>query len=454
MKFAVSSTHQLACVLLASLLIAGCHRGTSSSKGVPGPEYAAIIERLTKEGVPTTPALMQEPMPAESDNAGPMYLKVAPAVNGKSHAAEDSILDNSVGLKSMPSEAQYAQIGKALVKRADVMKLIHSAVQKRGCAFVKDYSDPIHVIFPELAAMRSSARRITAESLAMAHAGHAVEAVKNQALVFKIAKHAGQEHTLISMLVRLACNSIALNGMQKIVYISHGNSLAAIRMAEEIQEHFGEPDVQTVWKKERGFQIQLFEKLRRDGPDGLKDIDEAKQDRPRNISGDKWNGFVDHNGIVLQQRMDRVVSEFKKPLWQAMPELSRIDAEADNGKDPQAFLAMILLIETNRIALKVAEGNANAAVTQLGAELIAYKANHGSYPDTLGKIVSPEPVDPTNGKPFGYRREGDGFVVFSTGVNSDFDGGEPGKVKGRFDVLFRYPLPGYIKVGVARAKTD
>ena len=453
MKFAVSSTHQLACVLLASLLIAGCHQGTSSSKGVPGPEYAAIIERLTKEGVPTTPALMQEPMPAESDNAGPIFLKVAAAVHDKSHATEDSILDNSVGLKSMPSEAQYAQIGKALVKRASVMNEIHTAAHKKACAFIKDYSDPGKFRFPELAAIRDSTRRITAESLAMAHAGHAVEAVKNQALVFQMAKHAAHEHTLIGMLVQAACNAIGLSGLQKILYVSHGNAQAAMRIAEVIQVNLGDLDLQAVWKKERGIQIQLLERCRKDGPAGLRAYNDGKHNTQVNISPDKWDEYIDHNGIVLQNRMERVVTASLKPIWQAMAELSKIDTESDKDQDPNDVIAVIALMETNRVLLKIATNNATASLTQLGAELIAYKANHGSYPASLSKIVSPEPIDPNNGKPYGYTREGDGFVVFSTGVNSDFDGGEPGKVKGRFDVLFRYPLPAYYKVGTGSAVT-
>ena len=454
MKTPLLKASRFAGLLTVSLFLAGCHRGFGGGNGSPGPEYAAIIERLTKEGVPTTPARMQEPMPAEGDNAGPIYLQVADAINDKRYAADVAILETTGGWKSILAEEQYAEIEAALSNRADLMNLIHSAAQKKGCALVKDFSDPIHVTFPELAAMRSSARQITAESLAMAHAGHAVEAVKNQALVFNIAKHAGQEHTLISLLVRIACNAIALDGMQKIVYLSQGDAEVAGRMAEEIQEHLGEPDLQAAWKKERGFEIQVFEKLRRDGPDGLKDVDVSKQGKARNISSENWNGFVDHNGIVLQKRMDRVVAACKKPLWQAMPELSKIDAEAESGNDPQAFLASMLLADTTSYARKAAQNNALVAVTRLGAKLIVYRAKHGSYPSALRKIESPEPVDPTNGKRYGYSREGDGFVVYSTGADGDFDGGEPGTVKGRFDALFRYPLPAYVKVGVSRRKTQ
>ena len=56
-----------------------------------------------------------------------------------------------------------------------------------------------------------------------------------------------------------------------------------------------------------------------------------------------------------------------------------------------------------------------------------YCMKHGAYPDSLDALV-PEfldklPLDPFSGKPYVYRRDGSGFVVYSVGHNGVDDGG-------------------------------
>jgi hypothetical protein len=59
-----------------------------------------------------------------------------------------------------------------------------------------------------------------------------------------------------------------------------------------------------------------------------------------------------------------------------------------------------------------------------------YRLKHGAYPDTLNALA-PEllpdvPKDPFTGANLIYRREGQGFVVYSVGLNGKDDGGVPG----------------------------
>ncbi|MGV3526808.1 MAG: hypothetical protein ACO1RX_21500 [Candidatus Sericytochromatia bacterium] len=60
--------------------------------------------------------------------------------------------------------------------------------------------------------------------------------------------------------------------------------------------------------------------------------------------------------------------------------------------------------------------------------LLAYASEHGEYPSTLQELVPaylPElPLDPFGGRPFRYRRELTGPVVYSVGINGRDDGGQ------------------------------
>ena len=54
----------------------------------------------------------------------------------------------------------------------------------------------------------------------------------------------------------------------------------------------------------------------------------------------------------------------------------------------------------------------------------AHRAEHGSYPDSLADLEAEGwdlPADSFGGGPFHYRREGDGFVVWSIGPDMEDD---------------------------------
>lgn len=75
---------------------------------------------------------------------------------------------------------------------------------------------------------------------------------------------------------------------------------------------------------------------------------------------------------------------------------------------------------------------------QLAAAASLYRAQRGSFPATLEDLaaVLPDPPrDPFTGTPYRYRREGEGFVIYSVGRNGVDDGGatEPPEV----DMVFR-----------------
>ena len=70
-----------------------------------------------------------------------------------------------------------------------------------------------------------------------------------------------------------------------------------------------------------------------------------------------------------------------------------------------------------------------------------YKQEHGQYPDQLQQILSETfkelPLDPYNGEPFHYRKEGDGFLLYSVGANRVDDGGQVPQSARDGDVVWR-----------------
>lgn len=73
------------------------------------------------------------------------------------------------------------------------------------------------------------------------------------------------------------------------------------------------------------------------------------------------------------------------------------------------------------------QGDARFGLLRIGLALAAYRAEHDGYPDDLDALapgILPEiPSDPFSDRPFVYRKEGQGYVVYSVGWNTTDDGG-------------------------------
>lgn len=124
-----------------------------------------------------------------------------------------------------------------------------------------------------------------------------------------------------------------------------------------------------------------------------------------------------------EQELGRMASQFKYPTAWIGGLISR---ERRSGLLAENLLS--LSASSNRACL-AAEDRANneMALTRLASALAVYRAEHGAYPEKLDALVPdvlPElPVDLYYEKPFVYRRDGEGYLLYSAGPNGQDDGG-------------------------------
>jgi hypothetical protein len=86
---------------------------------------------------------------------------------------------------------------------------------------------------------------------------------------------------------------------------------------------------------------------------------------------------------------------------------------------------------------------------RLAFALAAYRADQGAYPlklaDLVPKYVAKVPQDIFNDSELHYRREGDGYLLYSVGPNGKDDGGKSfddcKAAEGWDDVVVRVPGP-------------
>jgi len=165
-----------------------------------------------------------------------------------------------------------------------------------------------------------------------------------------------------------------------------------------------------------------------------------------------WNAVIDAVGVTLLHRMQKLISVADRSFSEAAAVQHEILTEVKQGKRLEDCMSAMLYPIYADSAAKQAGIQARMEVTRTAAAILLWKAKHGAFPRTLQEALSAVPADPFDGKPLKYRREGQGFVVYSVGTTGKFDGDTPDKKPASSDAVFRYPLPPYSKVEPPAAK--
>ncbi|GAG36566.1 unnamed protein product, partial [marine sediment metagenome] len=96
---------------------------------------------------------------------------------------------------------------------------------------------------------------------------------------------------------------------------------------------------------------------------------------------------------------------------------------------PHRTLVAVTVPALMRAAESFDRLDATANSARLAIALRQYKRDHGEYPGQLEPLVpgyvDALPQDPFDGQTFRYRRDGDGFLLYSIGRDRTDDGGAP-----------------------------
>ncbi len=132
------------------------------------------------------------------------------------------------------------------------------------------------------------------------------------------------------------------------------------------------------------------------------------------------------------KKFDEIESRAILPYYQTKAFWTQYDQEI-NVIPWYRYISKNLLAHFSSILLKEAALEAVMGAGQIGMACKIYKRREGHFPEDASALVPDTldelPVDPFTGKPYVYKLEEDGFIVYSLGSNEKDDGG-----KGTFQV--------------------
>jgi len=453
-------------VLLGATLSA---KPQSVSEGPQKPwerERAQQIAAARREGIPTTIEELIGPSVPDDQNAATYFARIA--ADKRKLSTEEVGIMSDLSSDYIPTDEQIERGRIVLTKYAERLALIHGAAHCKVFSKVPKTFDinanPVALTdFVDTAPVREYTRWVVVESEILVHDGKPLEAVQAASLAFNLAQLAASRGTTISYLVALAIDAMAASGMRRILY-SAGTQAGvtdAVRTAVETRRRF--PKISDCMRAETVSALLISENMRQDLPRlanlsadrALKEV--AIEDSNKTGSWGRRYGYstdakeavtryLDNNDTHYIGWMRRLAPLLDLPPPEAAAAVETIGRECDKvKKHPDYMMAASLVgsvtIFSHTLPVYRSQQAARAEILRAAAAVIEFKTRTGKMPEDLREAISPVPTDPFSGDSLVYRREGEGFVVYSVGASRKFNGGPAGKRFKGNETLFRYPLP-------------
>lgn len=406
--------------------------------------YAAEIESARLAGIPVTAQALQGVIPPSERNAAPVYTKFAALL--KAHPlTEDEKNASFAAVGLVPPERAIQRVRQLFKRRPELLRTIHQAAAYPECSFQRDWSYPAAVDYHERLPMQDAARLLRDQSMALTYEGHPGEAIRIQAQGFRIAQHMSAWKGMLGLMGAQDVDGMTIRCFRAILIRSGTDPAVASAVRTTIEREWRPRSLIRALQEHAGSNVLDLDCLRALGPGYLKSFLGNGSPGKVQMATRQWNDYIDDNGSVLLQRERRAIIAAGLHYWLSAPILHAIGRETMADVNPSHLVALTFGFEIELEAERQAETEAAAGITRSAAALLVWRSRHGAYPSNLAPAISPVPVDPFDGRPLRYRREGRGFVVYSIGTTGKSTGGTPTRKPGRYDILFRYPVPPYLK---------
>jgi hypothetical protein len=322
----------------------------------------------------------------------------------------------------------------------------------------------IAVLLPNLSHMRFLAKLAVADGRRSESDGRHAAAVDHYFTLMRMAGHVSQGTTLIEGLVGVAIWRLGDRALRDMVLrapLSADELRATARRLDESARVA--PTVQRGLASERVFGMSIVDELcsrplhlLRAAPGAFP----SGSDGSDFFIGGPVNPAPDDGWGRLEMRIgklilpDRAIKKHMLGFYDAVLDQAGRPPGADMAFDEERYLReevprwdVITRTMLPSLSRSVALGHraeADHALTRLAVALRSHMADHGGTPpDTLAELepLLPDDAgrDPFTGGPLIYRVEGEGWVVYSVGLNLADDDGVAGARWDEMDIVCRYP---------------
>jgi hypothetical protein len=398
---------------------------------ITGRLLAKELQHLVDAGHPLTLAEIAPPVPPPGENAANVYQQAFDAYRVSTEEAGEIF---SGDLSDRPEDMAVAR--EVVAANGKYFDLLDRASRMPECVFPVDWESGTNAVFPHWAHMRTAARMLAVRARVLNADGRRDEALAACATTFRFVEQIRTEPSFIAQLVALGLRSITMPALEETLSFGDPSTQACRDAFDQLSPSAQRPSFARGMQAELAFGIWVFDYVR-GGP--ARDVGELlSQSYPGGhlLRSERWSRtalvfyrtvgrpLLNLDQLAYLRTWPSYFAAFELPWPGSGERIRATDASVDALPAWRTMVTKLAFPVFRRAVWTRELATAAIRAGQVALAVAAHRAEHGSYPGSLlelGPAGWDLPTDPFGGGPFHYRREGDGFVVWSIGLDMDDD---------------------------------
>ena len=390
----------------------------------------ARIDAIRAAGYPATPAELNDwyTIPDSAEN-GAYWIIDAFSYYYELTDREELKLILIVGSAELPprteslSDDTKNRVARHIADNQQALELLHKGAAAEHFRYPVDFSAGFDILMPYLNQLKKGARLLNLEAVLHAENAESQLAADSVISSFGIARSLAKEPMLVSQLVRIACQALAVSALERIV---NRTELVDDQLAE-IAEHICNAEDPSAMSRAyvgaRCTALSVFKK-----PTSLSAAVLGTDVPPVPVLElYKALGLADMDAVAYIDHMDGY-----RKTTQLPPHLRQKAADAVDANIGEVcrirILLRIIMPALGRVTTVDLRNMAQLRTARAALAIQRYRLAEGKLPGALADLVptylDAVPKDPFDGNDLRYKKLETGFVVYSIGEDGSDDGGK------------------------------
>ena len=329
-----------------------------------------------------------------------------------------------------------------LNRHAETLEILRQAAARPTCRFIRDYSRPsVDMLLPEIQFFRNAARILSVSARHQVSLGAIPAALRDVISIMNISRHASSEPILISGLVGLAIDSIAIDTLIDVLPFIDADNLALLKR-DEIHNFLSTPPslAKNIYGEE-AFGLYVFSIFGTGGFDQwqlasfiMDDLDVpdsiVQQDTFFNPALAAYRIFLFPQDLTAYQQTMHTyqrVAESSNSYAAKQTTLKRIEDDFSSGR-PKGFVTALLTPAIGKAIENVEKARMRHTTALVAIAATEFRITHESLPEKADVLVPkllpflPKDVFVDKSR-LRYSVKNDGIAIYSVGPNGKDDGG-------------------------------
>lgn len=254
--------------------------------------------------------------------------------------------------------------------------------------------------------------------------GNINQSLKSLLTGLKMSGHLMDEPSGLAQVIRTACDSILLNGIQQEPYLKNASPETLKSILDELTQHTDK----TPFVQSHNWSLSYITERLLQGKVNLRDQFRVEGGVP--FTKALYVSYLGQPAFKKDMEMLlllvlTVQESYAHPYYKIADKL-KISMDEKNVPG-YCFLTYLIMPSERAGLLRAFRYTASLDVARTALALVLYKKTHGSYPDrldnTVPHFINEIPADTFSGKPLVYKKSDNGFILYSLGPNMKDDDG-------------------------------